>query len=206
MHNVRTANDADQNDDERGSNEQLPGNTYVTKVYFDSNTSVGDIVRIVAMSDHTTTNCTAFHEYHHGNTSVAIDRIASFTLRSGTLASTQTAIDGFVGSMPLHIQTVQAPNWSRGIRTPSGAHNRLFKAVDPDDSTKMIAVLIEQNTAGQLTKISWYKTRDASAIFATTPTALGFEMVKDGTGAASLDPNDIAGWTWYYTASIALGS
>ena len=204
MHNDRPVNDATQCHAEREGHEQLPGNTYVTKVYFDSNASSGDIVRIVAMSDHTTTNCTAYHEYHHGNTSVEIDKVTAFTMRSGTLASTQTAINGFVGAMPLHLETAQAPSWSRGVRTPTGAHNRLFKAVDPDDSTKMIGVLIEQNTAGQLTKISWYKTQEASAIFATTPTALEFEVVKDGSGNPSLDPSDIAGWTWYYTSSIAL--
>ena len=70
----------------------------------------------------------------------------------------------------------------------------------------MIGVLIEQSTAGALTKISWYKTQEASAIFATTPTALEFEVVKNSAGEPSLDPNDIAGWTWYYTASIALCS
>ncbi len=204
MHDVQTANDAIRNDSECEGHEQFPGNTLVTKVYFDSNSSAGDLVRIVAMSDHTTTNCVAFHEYHHGNTGVSIDKVGSFTLRSGTLASTQTAIDGFVGSMAMHLKTSQAPGWSRGVRTPTGAHNRLFKAVDPDDSTKMIGVLIEQSTAGALTKISWYKTQEASAIFATTPTALEFEVVKNSAGEPSLDPNDIAGWTWYYTASIAL--
>jgi hypothetical protein len=205
MNNAQAASAETRNDEVCEQNEQFPVNTYVTKVYFDSNSSAGDILRIVAMSNHTTTNCTAYHEYHHGNTSIAIDSLDSFTLRSGTLASSQGAINSFVSSMPLHIETAQAPSWTGGVRTPTGAHNRLFKAADPDDNTKMIGVLIEQNTAGELTRLTWYKTQEASAIFATTPTSLEFHMVRDYLGAASVDPNDIAGWTWYYTTTIAVG-
>jgi hypothetical protein len=205
MNDIRTADDVTKSDTKRGGDEQFPVDTYVGKLAFDSNSSFGDLVRIVIMSGNETATCVPNHEYHYGNTSVSIDKITSFTLRSGTLATTQTAIDAFAGSMPMHLQTAQAPSWSRGVYTPSGAHNRLFKAVDPDDSTRMIAVMIEQDARGQLSKITWYKTHEARAIFATTPTDLGFEMVKTDTGAASLDPNDIAGWTWYHTTSIALG-
>jgi hypothetical protein len=190
----------------RERNEQLPSNTYVTKVYFDSNSSAGDLVRIVVMSDHAVSSYVANREYHHGNTSVSIDRIESFTLRSGSLETTQASIGAFTGSMPMHLETAQAASWSRAAYTPTGAHNRLFKAVDPDDSTKMIGVLIEQDAMGRLAKITWYKTQEARAIFANTPTALAFEMVKDEAGAPSLDPNSIAGWTWYHTTSIALGT
>jgi hypothetical protein len=204
MNDNRTASDATKGDTERGGNEQFPVNIYVGKLAFDSNSSYGDLVRIVVMSGNETATCAPDHEYHFGNTSVSIDKITSFTLRSGTLPATQTAIDGFAGAMPMHLETAQAPDWSSGAYTPAGAHNRLFKAVDPDDSTKMIAVMIEQNTAGQLAKITWYKTQAARAIFRATPTELPFEMVKTDTGAPSLDPNDIAGWTWYHTTSLAL--
>lgn len=205
MNNVRTATDAIRNDSEADKNEQFPVNTRVTKFYFDTNTPVGHLVRIVAMSGNATLSCVANHEYHYGNTSVSIDKIAGFTLRSGLLETTQTAIDEFAGSMPLHLETAQAPSWSRAVYTPTGAHNRLFKAVDPDDSNKMIAVLIEQDERGQLAQITWYKTQDARAIFATMPTALAFEVVKNGAGVPSLDPNDISGWTWYHTTSLAIG-
>jgi hypothetical protein len=205
MNNVRTATDAIRNDSEADKNEQFPGNTRVTRFHFDTNTPLGDLVRIVVMSGNATSNCVANHEYHYGNTSVAIDKIPGFTLRSGLLETSQTAIDEFAGSMPLHLETPQAPSWSRTVYTPTGAHNRLFKAVDPDDSTKMIAVLIEQDDRARLAKISWYKTQDARSIFATTPAALAFEVVKNAEGVPSLDPNDIAGWTWYHTTSVAVG-
>ncbi|MEP7121813.1 MAG: hypothetical protein ABJE95_12915 [Byssovorax sp.] len=204
MSNAHTATDANQSHPALDKNEQFPGNTHVTKAYFDSNSSVGDLVRIVIMSANETTNCVANHEYHYGNTDADITSITSFTLRTGTLDTSQTAIDAFAGSLPLHLQTAQAPSWSRGAYTPTGAHNRLFKAVDPDDSTRMIAVLIEQSAHNVLTRITWYKTQDAGAIFATAPTALAFEVVKNESGVPSLDPNDIAGWTWYHTTSIAL--
>lgn len=205
MNHVRTATDAIRNDSEADKNEQFPGNTRVTKFFFETNTSVGDLVRIVVMSGNSTTNCAANHEYHYGNIGVALDKITGFTLRSGALETSQTAIDEFAGTMPLQLRTAQAPSWSRGVHTPTGAQNRLFKAIDPDDSTKMIAVLIEQDTTGRLAKISWYKTQDARSIFATTPAALVFDVVKNSAGVPSLDPNDIAGWTWYHTTSIALG-
>lgn len=205
MNHARTATDAIRNDSEADKNEQFPANTRVTKFYFDSNTTVGDLVRIVVMSGNATSNCSANHEYHYGNAGVSIDKVAGFTLRSGLLEATQSAIDEFAGSLPLNLATAQAPSWSRGVYTPTGAHNRLFQAVDPDDSTKMIAVLIEQDARGQLAKISWYKTQDARAIFATAPASLAFEVVKNGAGEPSLDPNDISGWTWYHTTSVALG-
>lgn len=204
MNHARTATDAIRNDSEADKNEQFPVNTLVTKYYFETNPTIGDLVRIVVMSGNATSNCVANHEYHYGNTSVSIDKITGFTLRSGHIEATQSAIDEFAGTMPLHLATAQAPSWSRGVYTPTGAHSRLFKAVDPDDSTKMIAVLIEQDSRGKLAKISWYKTQDASAIFATAPTSLAFEVVKNGEGVPSLDPNDISGWTWYHTTSIAL--
>jgi hypothetical protein len=204
MTHAQAATDAIRNDSEADKNEQFPVNTRVTKFFFDTNTTVGDLVRIVVMSGNATSNCAANHEYHYGNTSVSVDKITGFTLRSGPLETSQTAIDEFAGSMPLHLATAQAPSWSRGVYTPTGAHSRLFKAVDPDDSTKMIAVLIEQNAQGELAKISWYKTQDARAIFATAPASLAFEVVKNGAGVPSLDPNDISGWTWYHTTSVAL--
>lgn len=206
MSNVRPASDEIRNDNDREGHEQFPVNTLVTKVYFDSNVSGGDLVRIVVMSGNSTSACAANHEYHYGNTGISIDDVTSFTMRTGTLASTQQAIDGFVDAMTLHVETAQAPSWSSGVYTPTAAHKRLFKAVDPDDSTKMIGALIEQDAQGRLHKLTWYKTQEARALFATTPTALPFAIVRDEAGAPSLDPSDIAGWTWYYTTTIALGS
>ena len=208
MHNMRPDIKDSQRDDAReGGGEQFPVDTaHVTRISFDTHVTNGDLVRIVVMNGMATTQCSPYREYHYGNAGISLEDVAAFTMRSGTLAVTQTAVDGFVNSMPLHLDVAQSPSWSRGVHSPSGARNRLYKAADPDDRTKMIGVLLEQDTQGALTQITWYKTQDARALFQSTPDALDFELVKDERGQPSLDPNDIAGWTWYYTTSIASGS
>lgn len=194
-------------DTERARDEQFPVDAKVlTKVRFESPILNGDILRIVVMNDQDTTRCSAYHEYYYGNLGVSLEDITSFTMRAGRLESTQQAVDHFVGEMGMHLDISQNAIWDRGVYTPSGAVKRLYKATDPDDRTKMIGVLLEQDARGNLTRITWYKTQDAKDVFHSTPDTLEFELVKNERGAPSLDPNDIAGWTWYYTTSLASGS
>lgn len=207
MHKNHADVDASRPHDEREGNEQFPVDTKcLTQVCFDTNVANGDLLRIVVMNDRTTPQCVAYHEYYYGNLGVFLEDLPAFTMRSGPLEGTQQAVDGFVGSMSLHLDISQTASWDRGVHVPQGARNRLYKAIDPDDSTKMIGVLLEQDEHGRLTRITWYKTQNARDVFRSTPDTLNFELVKDERGAPSLDPNDIAGWTWYYTPSIAGGS
>lgn len=190
-------------DDENDTNEQFPVDTHeVRKVRFDIIGKGIDFVRIVVMNDKSTPQHKAYHEYHYGNTGVSVEDVTSFTMLSGTMAGSQEVIDGFVGSMAMHLDIPQAASFCRGVYAPSGARKRLYKATDPDDSTKMIGVLIEQDAQGKVGQITWYKTRDANALFQATPSTLVFELVKDGNGAPSLDPNHIGGFTWYYSTSL----
>lgn len=207
MHSNHSDADASRSDTERNGNEQFPVDTRnLTQVRFDTNLAHGDLLRLVVMSGLTTSRCSPYHEYYYGNAGVFLEDISSFTMRSGALEGTQGAVDGFVGTMSQHLDVSQTPRWDRGVYTPSGVHKQLYKAIDPDDRTKMIGVLLEQDERGCLTRVTWYKTQDARALFHSTPDTLEFELVRNERGAPSLDPNDIAGWTWYYTTSLASGS
>lgn len=183
--------------------EQFPVDTDVltnVRIYVDD--ILGDFLRIVVMNNLSTSQCNAYTEYYHGNSTLSIESVDAFTLRAGSMAGTQQHIDEFVGSMALHRTIPQPCTWCRGIYIPTGARKRLYQATDPDDSTRSIGLLIEQDSAGEITQISWYKTTDASAVFRQAPGALDFTLVRDRSGAPSLDPNDIGGWAWYYTTSL----
>jgi hypothetical protein len=193
----------DQSDDENELNEQFPVDTHeIRTVRFYIDKKGIDLVRIVVMNNKETSQHKAYHEYLYGDKDLSVEDVTSFTMLSGTMAGTQEVIESFVGSMFMHLDILQAASFGRGIYKPFGARKRLYKATDPDDSTKMIGVLIEQDAQGKVGQITWYKTRDANALFQATPPALAFELVKDGNGAPSLDPNDIGGWTWYYSTSL----
>jgi hypothetical protein len=187
----------------RGGREQMPVDSdYISKYWFDAGT-VGDLVRIVAMNHQSTTSCSSYTEYHYSGTSLSVGSVSGLTLYGGALNSnTQTAIDDFVGTMSQRLSMAQSPSWCRGVYSPSGAQARLYKATDPDDSTKMIGVLIEQDTSNRLVQITWYKTTNTGPIFASAPGSLSFSLVTDTNGNPSTDPNDIGGWTWYYTSGM----
>lgn len=180
-----------------GCFEQLPVDGSVDKYRFDAG-PLGDFARIVTMSNNSTTQRASMTEYHHNDTAISIEDVTSFILRGGTIATSDTAIASFVGSMPQQFTRAQSPNWTLGVRTPTAARNRLYKGVDPDDSNKMIGVLLEQDTSGYLTQITWYKTVNTGPVFGSLPTSISFSLVTDAYGAPSTDPNDIGGWTWYY--------
>ena len=186
--------------------EQFPVDIKVIRaVRFDTNTYRGDVLRVVVMNDLTADQYSAYHEYHFGNTEISIEDISSFTLRSCTIADTREAIAEFIGSMSTPLDIPQVVSFSCGIQSPIGDRKRLYKAMDPDDNQKMLGLLIEQDSQGVLTQVTWYKTWEASAAFCSTPETLEFEVVKDENGVPSIDPNDISGWTWYYSTTIGVG-
>jgi hypothetical protein len=185
--------------DPSSCNEQFPINTLVTKVVLTASTP-GDFMRLVVMNNEAVGSFSSLHEYHYNTTTVSIDDVTAFTMNCGTIPATTGDISSFVGSMSLQFNVGQAPSWTRGTYSPTAARAQLYQATDPDDGTKKIGLLLEQNTSGQLTAVTWYKTQSASSIFATTPSSLSFTQVTDSRNNPSTDPNNIGGWTWYYTA------
>jgi len=168
-------------------------------------TDFGDLLRIVVMSDNTTALRSSYREYHYGNNAVLVDGVNKIMMRSTQLERSDQAIDTFVQGMSAPLDIPQVVSFALGIQTPSGAKCRLFKAIDPDDSTKMIGLMIEQDEHGNLERVTWYKAWEATAAFRVTPEQLEFQLVKDENGAPSLDPNRIGGWTWYYSTTIGVG-
>lgn len=192
----------DEEQDDVDGQEQFPVDTRVlTKVQLDTNGPGGDLLRIVVTNDQETSELRAHEEYNYGNTGASIEDVTSFTMRCASLEGAQQAVDAFVGSFSLHLETAQTATWFCGIYSPSAARKRLYKAVDPDDSTRMIGVLIEQDAQGKLVQLTWYKTTDTGTLFRAAPGVLDFDLVKDENNTPSLDPNNIGGWTWYYATS-----
>jgi hypothetical protein len=183
--------------------EQFPVDTDVlTLVRLSIDELRGDLVKIAVMNNLSTSTNQAYTEYYHGNAAESVEGIEAFSLIGSSTTGSQQHIDDFVGAFPLHLSIAQPCSWCRGVYAPQGAQKRLFQATDPDDSTRRIGLLIEQDTQGKITQVAWYKTTDTGAVFSKTPSALAFTRVKDGDGNDSLDPNDIGGWTWYYTTSM----
>ncbi|KYF57874.1 hypothetical protein BE04_20365 [Sorangium cellulosum] len=202
MDKVRSEINDSKNSPPNDEREQFPVDTrVVTLIRFVKGGAGVDLARIVVMNDQAAAQHSSYREYHHGNTGVFIDAITSLSMQAAAVQCSQKAIDGFTGTMPMHLDVSQSAKWRCGVYNPSGARKRLFKATDPDDGTKMIGLLIEQDQQGRLERVTWYKTRDAQALFHATPDKLAFEVVRDENGAPSLDPNDIGGWTWFYTTS-----
>ncbi|MDI1480544.1 hypothetical protein [Polyangium sp. y55x31] len=186
--------------------EQFPVDVKIVRgVRFETNDGRGDLLRIVVMNDRTVAQYAPYREYHGGNAAIFVDDVSSFTLRSSPIEETQQAVEGVLGAMSAPLEIPQVVSFCRGIHTPSGARCRLYKAVDPDDDTKMMGVLIEQDARGRLEQVTWYKTWSAGAAFAAIPDALEFVLVKDESGAPSLHPNDIGGWAWHYSTSFDIG-
>jgi hypothetical protein len=188
-------------EDWRGG-EQFPVDTKgITKVRFEIHETGGDLARGVVTNDQETSQCAARREYYFGDAGASIEGVVSFTLRSGVMPGTQEAIDGFVGAMTRELDVAQPCGWCRGVYTASAARSRLYKAVDPDDSTRMIGLLIEQDLEGKLVQLTWYKTTGVGPVFSSAPEALDFDLVTDEGSAPSLDPNHIGGWTWYHSVA-----
>ncbi|UQA57421.1 hypothetical protein [Polyangium aurulentum] len=204
MHRVDPDINDNRDDQEHDGHEQFPVDIKVVRTAR-FHTDRGDLVRIVVMNDCTTPQYSAYREYHFGNAEVSVEDVTSFMLHSSTIPSTQEAIGEFVGTMSTPLDIPQVVSFCRGIHCPSGARKRLYKATDPDDNTKMLGVLIEQDEQGKLTQVMWYKTWEARAAFRSVPDALEFQLVTDESGTPSLDPNDIGGWTWHYSTSLEIG-
>ncbi|MDI1436520.1 hypothetical protein [Polyangium sorediatum] len=206
MPDLPSGNYVHRGDGETKIQEQFPVDVRIVRgVHFETSDGRGDLLRIVVMNDRATTQYASYREYHGGNASIFVDDVPSFTLRSSRIEEDPRAIDGVLGAMSAPLEIPQVVSFCLGIHTPSGARCRLYKAVDPDDSTRMMGVLIEQDARGRLERVTWYKTWSASAAFFTIPDALEFALVTNESGTPSLDPNDIGGWAWHYSTNVGIG-
>jgi hypothetical protein len=135
--------------------EQFPVDVKTVRgVRFETNDGRGDLLRIVVMNDRAIAQYGTYREYHGGNAAIFVDDVAAFTLRSSRIEETEQAVEGMLGAMSTPLEIPQVVRFCRGIHTPSGARCRLYKAVDPDDDTKMMGVLIEQDARGRLERIT----------------------------------------------------
>lgn len=181
---------------------QIPVDTQkVTEIWIDLASSV--FIKVVAMNDLTVGSFVSNKEYWYAAaTSLAAEEELTFSSQSGVYNSTQ--INQFIGELGQAFQWTQAigtQGWTQGTYQPSATYSRLYKAIDPDESEKQIGLLIEQNSSLALVKITWYKQENTGKIFDTTPTELGFTLVRDAQNDPSTDPADIAIGDWYYTSS-----
>lgn len=183
--------------------EQFPVDVKVRGIRFE--TDSGDLLRIVVMSGNTTPLRASFHEYHHGNSSVLVDSVNTLMMHSTQIERSDQAIDSFAQGLPAPLDIPQVVQFVCGIQSTTGAKCRLYKATDPDDPTKKMGLLIEQDNHGNLERVTWYKAWEANAAFLAVPEQLEFQLVKDETGAPSVDPNKIGGWTWYFSTTIGIG-
>lgn len=184
--------------------EQFPVDVKIIRgVWFE--TELGDILRIVVMSDNVTARHSSYREYHYGTRAVSVDSVSHIVMRSRSIEHTAQAIETFAQGMSDAIDIPQVVSFVVGIQSPMGAKCRLYKATDPDDTTKMVGLLIEQDSQGNLQRVTWYKAWNATSAFRETPTNLAFELVRDESGAPSLDPNKIGGWTWYFSTTVGIG-
>ncbi|APR82707.1 Hypothetical protein A7982_08056 [Minicystis rosea] len=147
-------------------------------------------------------------EYWVGSHSTSVETMTSLTMTYTTMTSpsdtligdylTSEASFGAAIATPQFVSTV---DWSRLGYISRASKRRLFQAVDPDDPSHHIGLLIEQTNHNELSGIVWFKTSNTSQAFATTPSSLSFTYVTDALGNPSLDPNDIEpGITWYHYA------
>jgi hypothetical protein len=163
------------------------------------------LLRIAVMGEFMTTKYSPFREYHAFNERVNINTIDRFTLHIDILDPAESAIDAFLAPMAAPADIPQVVSFERGVYTPTNSQKRLYQAVDPDDPSRMIGCLIEQNELGQSANVTWYKTTNTRAVFQTIPKSLVFTAVKKENGQDSLDPNDIGGWTWYHSTNQGIG-
>ena len=188
----------------RGGHEQFPVDIKVVKgIRFE--TDFGDIMRIVVMSDCATQQCSAYREYHYGNAAISVNNVRTMIMRFDKLEASDQVIGAFSAGMSTPLDIPQVVSFHRGTVAPATPCSRLFKAIDPDDETKRLGLMIEQDVQGNLARVTWYKTWEANGAFRKTPEQLAFEWVLDDRCVPSVDANVIGGWAWHLSTSLVLG-
>ena len=148
-------------------------------------------------------------EYWAATSAVPVSNLTSLEMVATEVRETDRAMTGFLypdahfGAALTAPQVVSPADWTKGEYAPGSMNAKLFKAPDPDDPSRSIGLLIEQNARGKLVATTWYKAaNDTGRIFDHTPHALTFSAVVDDHGRPTSDPRYIDGYaTWYhYTA------
>mgnify|MGYP000149055088 CR=1 FL=1 len=174
---------------------------HVTEIWIDLPTSV--FIKVVAMNDVTVGSFQSGMEYWYASaTSLGEEDELDFGSQSGSYTSTQ--INQFIGELdPVFewTQEIGTQGWTQGTYSPVADQARLYRAADPDDSQKLIGLLIEQDSSDNLRGITWYKQDNTGKIFDTTPGELTFTVVTNQQDEPSTDPADIDAGTWYYAYS-----
>jgi hypothetical protein len=204
MQNDSRANHADAMDKRRKGPEQFPVDVKVLLGISIENETF-TVLRIAVMSSLMTVKYSPYREYHAFNERVSINDVNGFVLRTEILDPTESAINAFLANMSAPHDIPQVVDFQRGVYNATALRKRLYQAVDPDDTTRSIGCLIEQDERGGLVQVTWYKTTNTQSVFQTIPKSLSFTVVKNESGESSLDPNDIGGWTWYHSTGKGIG-
>jgi hypothetical protein len=182
--------------------EQVPVSTTKTTEIWIEDQEFDTFIRLIATNDRTVTGFDTDTEYWYTSTDVAIGGVSSLTLHSSSSTYSSNDLNTFIGGFDAAFrveQDIGTGGWTEGTYTPTASQKRLYKAVDPDNSSYWIAILIEQSS-NALVGITWYKQSNTGTIFASSPGSLAFTLVTY-EGNPSTNPAHIAAGTWYYVHS-----
>ena len=158
-------------------------------------------IRTIATNNVSVTGYDQDTEYWYTSTDISINDVSQVTLRSASGVYDEEDLEDFVGGYDAAFSTRQdigTNGWTEGTYTPTATKKRLYKAVDPDNSSNWIGLLIEQDSGNALVGITWYKrTNTSGTVFGTTPASLAFSLVTH-EGNPSTNPAHITSGTWYY--------
>jgi hypothetical protein len=178
----------------------------LTRISFVAN--AGDLLRLVVTNDSAPVGSVYANwtEYWSGSRETFIDGVSSLVLKSSSAQQlTEQDIKDYLlpssawGATLAWKQVIGTAGWTKGTYVPKAARKRLFAAVDPDDASRKIGLLIEQNSDGTLARMTWYKAALTGTIFAAVPSQLSFTQVLNVDKVPSTNPGDIDPTaTWYY--------
>jgi hypothetical protein len=187
--------------------EQVPPGSFAATEITISNNNVG-FVRLIGTGDDPNLggSYAANTEYWYAK-STSVVGMTSVAMTVATSAFTASQVDRFFNGYTFaftEAQVVTPSMWTSGQYTPpTGTTARLFKATDPDDTSKQIGLVIAQDASNNLKATAWYKTSQPSGGWvwqpANMPASLSWTLVTDGGGNATLDPSYIqSGQSWYW--------
>ena len=171
----------------------------VTEVYLDAMSHI--FIKVVVMNDMNIGSYKSNTEYWYAATTVAVADAPQITMGSQSDRYDANQIQQFIGSLPLAFtwtQNIGKTAWTQGTYMPVAPQAKLFKAPDPDDASRQIALLIEQDASNNLRGITWYKQVNTGLACNVMPGSLKLTQVTYRRGMPSVDPSNIAPGPWYY--------
>ncbi|WP_437968698.1 hypothetical protein WMF04_05125 [Sorangium sp. So ce260] len=185
---------------------QVPPDVKMQRLVF--TVSDGHLIRAVVTSANNPSGplYDAGVEYWSGYSGLAVTSYTTLSMASTRDQLTESQITSLLlpntnwGPILDITQNIGTGGWTLGTYQPTAARSRLFKAVDPDNPTRFIGLVIEQDLNNDLERITWYKQVLTGTIFSQTPPSLTFSVVLDSGGQPSTNPNDIVQATWYHAS------